>query len=159
MRERSAMPLLSAFLLAASLLVATDSALAGAPLKGVDVKLGRNPGGSPVARTTTDANGAFAFADVPAGSYTLTFELGPAPGTAGGAAAAKEAKIDVVAGGKAIVGYWDFERRTAFDPAGAATAKAAAGGTTLTVDMKAPGRLTGTCEAAVVKSKSNISNN
>jgi len=32
-------------------------------------------------------------------------------------------------------------------------------GARLNVDMKAPGQLTGTCEAAVVKSKSNITNN
>lgn len=47
----------------------------GAPLKGVDVKLGKNPGGSPAARTTTDEEGNFAFPVVPAGEYILTLEL------------------------------------------------------------------------------------
>ena len=170
MRERSALSSLSAFVLTAFVLFAAGHALAGAPLKGVDVKLGKNPGGSPAARTTTDANGAFAFPDLPAGSYTLTFDLPPQPratpgatastrGEAAPAAQVREAKIDVVAGGKAIVGYWDFERRTAFDPAQSAAARAGSSTTTLNVEMKAPGRLTGTCETAVVKAKSNISNN
>ena len=159
----------SAFALAA-ILFAMGHAVAGAPLKGVDVKLGKNPGGSPVARTTTDATGAFAFADLPAGSYSLTFERLPEPkATPGSAALARgtvmpaaqvtSAKIDIVAGGKAIVGYWDFEHQTAFDPAQAAAAKSISTGAKLNVEMTAPGRLTGTCEAAVIKSKSNISNN
>src|SRR5437764_14997380 len=47
----------------------------GAPLKGVDVKLGRNPGGGAAARTTTDGNGNFTLPVVPAGEYSLIVEL------------------------------------------------------------------------------------
>jgi hypothetical protein len=47
---------------------------AGAPLKGVDVKLGKNPGGSPAARTT-DANGKVTFGVLPKGSYTITLRM------------------------------------------------------------------------------------
>lgn len=48
----------------------------GAPLKGVDVKLGRNPGGQAAARTVkTDEKGQFSIPDVPAGSYELTLTL------------------------------------------------------------------------------------
>ncbi|MDT4968234.1 MAG: Carboxypeptidase regulatory-like domain [Acidobacteriota bacterium] len=48
----------------------------GAPLKGVDIKLGKNPGGNAAARPVkTDANGSFTFPDVPAGSYDLTLSI------------------------------------------------------------------------------------
>ncbi|HKR02546.1 MAG TPA: carboxypeptidase-like regulatory domain-containing protein [Pyrinomonadaceae bacterium] len=48
----------------------------GAPLKGVDVKLGRNPGGRENARTVkTDENGKFSIPDVPEGAYELTLSL------------------------------------------------------------------------------------
>ncbi|MDD5543968.1 MAG: carboxypeptidase-like regulatory domain-containing protein [Acidobacteriia bacterium] len=44
----------------------------GAPLKGADVKLGKNPGGQAAARTT-DSEGHFDFGVLPKGSYYLTF--------------------------------------------------------------------------------------
>src|SRR3989442_3194572 len=42
----------------------------GAPLKGVDVKLGKNPGGSPAARTTNN-DGKIRFGVLEKGSYYL----------------------------------------------------------------------------------------
>lgn len=51
------------------------SQVLGAPLKGVDVKLGRNPGGSAAARTTTDANGNFSFPNLPLGSYRIFVDV------------------------------------------------------------------------------------
>ncbi len=47
-------------------------AFAGAPLKGIDVKLGKNPGGGCAARTT-DAGGNADFGVWPKGNYTLSF--------------------------------------------------------------------------------------
>jgi hypothetical protein len=47
----------------------------GAPLKGVDVKLGKNPGGSPAARTTTDQNGQYSFTNVPLGNYRIYVDI------------------------------------------------------------------------------------
>lgn len=66
-------------------LFAAGIAYAGAPLKGVDVKLGKNPGGSPAARMmTTDATGKVNFGVLPRGSYMLELvtplPTPPAPG-------------------------------------------------------------------------------
>ena len=47
----------------------------GAPLKGIDVKLGRNPGGSCAARTTTDSTGSYSFTHVPTGNYTIFVDI------------------------------------------------------------------------------------
>jgi hypothetical protein len=55
---------------------------AGAPLKGVDVKLGKGAGGGAAARTT-GADGAFDFGVMPRGSYFLTLAMtnrGASPG-------------------------------------------------------------------------------
>src|SRR5205085_8679359 len=62
-------------------LVIAVSLYAGAPLKGVDVKLGKNPGGTPAARAT-DASGNFDFGVMPKGSYALQI----APDRRGGTA-------------------------------------------------------------------------
>ena len=49
---------------------------AGAPLKGVDVKLGRNPGGGAAARTTGN-DGRFDFGVLPKGSYWIVLTAPP----------------------------------------------------------------------------------
>jgi hypothetical protein len=56
---------------AAVCLLSIQCALAGAPLKGIDVKLGKNPGGGCAARTTNDT-GAANFGVWPKGNYTLS---------------------------------------------------------------------------------------
>jgi hypothetical protein len=55
-----------------------QSALAGAPLKGIDVKLGKNPGGGCAARTT-DNSGKANFGVWPKGNYTLSFASAVSP--------------------------------------------------------------------------------
>ena len=53
-------------------LLVSQAAVAGSPLKGIDVKLGKNPGGG-CANRTTDASGNASFGVWPAGNYTLEF--------------------------------------------------------------------------------------
>ncbi|MFZ1085749.1 MAG: hypothetical protein WAN35_12365 [Terracidiphilus sp.] len=57
---------------AAFCLLFVQIALAGAPLKGIDVKLGKNPGGGCAARTT-GSTGKADFGVWPKGNYTLSF--------------------------------------------------------------------------------------
>jgi len=57
---------------AATFILLAQLAFAGSPLKGVDVKLGKNPGGGCAARTT-DAGGKADFGVWPKGNYTLEF--------------------------------------------------------------------------------------
>lgn len=58
-------------------LLSCQIAFAGSPLKGVDVKLGKNPGGGCAARTT-DASGKANFGVWPKGEYTLDFSAAAA---------------------------------------------------------------------------------
>ncbi|MGA2887339.1 MAG: hypothetical protein ABSE51_04755 [Terracidiphilus sp.] len=63
---------LRSILVSAFCVLCVQSALAGAPLKGIDVKLGKNPGGGCAARTTDNA-GKANFGVWPKGNYTLSF--------------------------------------------------------------------------------------
>jgi hypothetical protein len=69
-------------------LVFAQAALAGAPLKGIDVKLGKNPGGGCAARTT-DAGGKADFGAWPKGNYTLEFAPAVTPAAPAGQATSR----------------------------------------------------------------------
>jgi len=129
-------------------------AVPGAPLKGVDVKLGRNPGGSPAARTT-DQNGKFDFGVLPKGSYYLIVSLPDKNRSAAASPTVKTCWVTINgAVGGAIQKGWDFEKNRAFDAATMGTAKAA-GQEKIILESDGTHPLNGT----IVKSKSNITNN
>ena len=65
----------------ATVILFAQLAFAGAPLKGIDVKLGKNPGGGCAARTT-DAGGKADFGVWPKGNYTLEFTSAASSSTA-----------------------------------------------------------------------------
>jgi hypothetical protein len=145
--------------------------VAGAPLKGVDVKLGKNPGGSPAARTTTDSKGKFNLGVVPAGSYILTLDFPEESKLNQGSATSSTKEkgpsavnvklalvtIDGAVGGQLKRG-WDSKSKKSFEPAAQSTAKTPGQEKIiLGSDGKTP--LTGIVETAIVKSKSNITNN
>lgn len=134
----------------------------GAPLKGVDVKLGRNPGGGVAARTTTDGDGNFTFPLVPAGEYILTVELGKAK--------SKDDLIDAnnpvfrycyitvnVPGGEKVIKGYDLTQNKTFDPATDPVKPSTSKVKFETFIVRSDGvtPLKGT----IVRSKSNISNN
>jgi hypothetical protein len=123
------------------------SAWAGAPLKGVDVKLGKNPGGSPAARTTS-SDGKAGFGVLPAGSY---YVVADAPKSV-----AEEAQIEISGATEGTVKKrWNFAQKKAFGVDSTAR-EAGADKIVFTSDGKHPIDVAAT---AVVKAKSNISNN
>jgi hypothetical protein len=130
--------------------------VSGAPLKGVDVKLGKNPGGGAAARTTTDRDGKFNLGVVPAGSYILILEK---PMSTENSAPVKPIVVSIkgAVGGQVKTG-WNFETSKAFDLNPDPTAKAKAP-EKIILESDGHNPLTGICETAVVRAKSNISNN
>jgi Carboxypeptidase regulatory-like domain len=136
----------------------------GAPLKGVDVKLGKNPGGSPVAHTTTDADGNFTFTGVPAGDYILTLEIKKdAAKSSDGVIRPNDPVFNYclvtlnLPGGEKVQRGYDLEKNRAFDPVTDPAKQSAARAKLEPFVVHSDGahQLNGT----VVKSKSNIRNN
>ena len=123
------------------------TAWAGAPLKGVDVKLGKNPGGSPAARTT-NAEGKIDFGVLLAGSYYIVV---------GDGKNIHEQLVELeIRGTKegTLKKRWNFAQKKAFglDPV---AREAGADTIVFTSDGKHPIEVA----ATTVRSKSNISNN
>jgi hypothetical protein len=128
-------------------LIAT-AAWAGAPLKGVDVKLGKNPGGGAAARTT-NAEGKADFGVLPAGSYYIVVD---------GAKNLRDsdAQIEIRGASEGTVKKrWNFAQKKAFG-LDAIAREAGVEKILITSDGKHPIEVAAT---AVVRSKSNISNN
>jgi len=130
----------------------------GAPLKGVDVKLGKNPGGSPAARTT-DSNGKINWGVLAKGHYYLIV-AGPTKQNAANSNASVNDDIYVVeitgAVGGPIKRGWDPKKKQAFTLPTSAQSKAAPeykDTITFDSDGNTP------CKTTIVKLKSNISNN
>ncbi len=136
----------------------------GAPLKGVDVKLGKNPGGGAAARTTTDENGNFTFPAVPAGKYTVIVEAPTDTDMKNGVVKFfNEARVSVrlnLPGGKKIEKDYDLKQKKVFEPA---TTDPTERSTSMTSEKLVPfifesdgvTPLNGT----IIKSRSNIKNN
>src|SRR5947209_14673709 len=121
----------------------TMVAWAGAPLKGVDVQLGKNPGGTPAARTT-NAEGKSDFGVVPAGSYYVVVD---------GAKAGSEADAQIEIHGATegtVKKRWNFAQKKAFS-ADATSREAGVDKIVITSDGKHPIEI---AASAIIKSKS-----
>ncbi len=98
------------------------AAHAGAPLKGVDVKLGKNPGGGASARTT-NGDGKINFGVLKKGEYYVI--ISAPKGT--DLKKEPEAQIEIKgATGGTIRKRWDYAKKKAFDASPAASSARAA---------------------------------
>jgi len=150
--------------------IAAGIAYAGAPLKGVDVKLGRNPGGMAAARTT-DPNGKINFGVLPRGSYSIQLvtppPAPPAPPAPGARPVAPEPPLqtcEVTIDGIAPTPYkveWNFmmQRPSPVQPPDSSmrTTMPATGPDANKILFESDGAHP--VSITIVKSKSNITNN
>ena len=153
------------FLLSTAIAQKTTNSTAGVPIRGIDVKLGKNPGGGAVNRTT-DANGKIDWGNLAAGSYSM--EIVPPTGpqiTALGDANFYIVEISgpsVVGGTKKVA--WEIKRKGFIIPH--VLEKSTARTTTPPLPTYSPkfqfdvgsGPPT-PVQTTIIKSKSNISNN
>ena len=159
-RSKFTLFILAVFALA-SIAVAqkTPNSTTGAPLKGVDVKLGKNPGGSPASRTT-DGNGQINWGAQEAGSYFVEMVPPSRPNTAG----ADDAKYYVVEiTGANIVGgkkrmAWEIAKQQFVSPIDK-TARTAAPVYSLQLQFEVGSGTPAPVLTTIVKSRSNITNN
>lgn len=77
MNSRSSAALIA--LVGLALAISATVALAGEPIPGVDVKLGKNPGGALVAVASSDAAGRFTARVAAPGRYTVSFSCKKGP--------------------------------------------------------------------------------
>ena len=106
-----------------ALLVAT-AAYAGAPLKGVDVKLGKAPGGGASARTS-DEGGNVSFGVLSRGSYYLILTPPPPPASTKNRPAPMKACVVTVEGasGGPVHAEWNFQTSRVVSQQGGSTAR------------------------------------
>ena len=62
-----------------ALAISATAAMAGEPIPGVDIYLGKNPGGNPVAVASSDAAGRFTARVAAPGRYTVSFSCKNGP--------------------------------------------------------------------------------
>jgi hypothetical protein len=135
----------------------------GAPLKGVDVKLGKNPGGG-AAKRTTDTHGKIDLSDLAPGSYWL--EVVGTPIERKGAAASDlnsdENMIYTVeitgVVGKVIVRGWDPKTKKVITAA-SALSKSAVYENRIVFEIGPRTKPATPVTFTIVKAKSNITNN
>lgn len=105
-----------------ALIVAT-AAHAGAPLKGVDVKLGKSPGGGASARTS-DEGGNVSFGVLSTGSYYLILTP-PTPSTKSSKPATLKSCVVTIDGasGGPVHAEWSFQNSRATSQQGGSSAR------------------------------------